>query len=141
MTEVAPLTDALVGAIRNRLPELRLLTDEVDRESYRRDETAYLKTGLPCAVIVQQFQPLGMTNAAGVALYAFALTVIPATGNPYQVQVGNPVPNEAIALCYPGSRLPAKVKADNPEGIVIDWEKGNLIGGSDPRKDGCAIGY
>ena len=50
MTEGAPVTDAHVGAIRNRLTELRLLTDEVDRESYRRDETAYLRTGLPCAV-------------------------------------------------------------------------------------------
>ena len=29
---------------------LRLLTDEADRESYRRDETAYLPTGLPGAV-------------------------------------------------------------------------------------------
>ena len=32
------------------LPELRLLEDAADRESYRNDETAYLKAGLPLAV-------------------------------------------------------------------------------------------
>ncbi len=41
---------ALLAAIREGLPDLRLLTDEVDRESYRRDETAYLPAGLPLAV-------------------------------------------------------------------------------------------
>ncbi|HEY6570751.1 MAG TPA: FAD-binding protein, partial [Candidatus Limnocylindrales bacterium] len=41
---------ALLRAIGSRLPELRLLTDAADRESYRRDETAYLEAGLPLAV-------------------------------------------------------------------------------------------
>jgi glycolate dehydrogenase FAD-linked subunit len=41
---------AFLEAIRATLPDLRLLTDPADRESYRRDETAYLTTGLPLAV-------------------------------------------------------------------------------------------
>ncbi len=36
--------------LRSRVPQLRLLTDEVDRESYRRDETAHFEPGLPLAV-------------------------------------------------------------------------------------------
>ena len=41
---------ALLRSIGARLPELRLLTDPVDREAHRRDETAYLPAGLPLAV-------------------------------------------------------------------------------------------
>src|SRR5690349_12908019 len=41
----------LLAAIRHELPELRLLTDDVDREAYRLDETAYLTTaGLPLGI-------------------------------------------------------------------------------------------
>ena len=49
-TEAAGASDPLVAAIASRIPGLRLLTDPVDRDSYRRDETAYLKAGLPRAV-------------------------------------------------------------------------------------------
>jgi glycolate oxidase len=45
---------ALLRAVEARLPGLRLLTDAVDRESYRRDETAYLPTGLPLAVALPE---------------------------------------------------------------------------------------
>jgi glycolate oxidase len=41
---------AFLAAVRARLPNLRLLTDEVDRESHRRDETAYLEPPLPIGV-------------------------------------------------------------------------------------------
>ncbi len=41
---------AVLREIEARLPGMRLLTDLADRESHRRDETAYLATGLPLAV-------------------------------------------------------------------------------------------
>lgn len=43
---IGPFIDAVCA----ELPSLRLLTDELDRASYRTDETAYLKGGLPGAV-------------------------------------------------------------------------------------------
>ena len=48
--QTATAIDALVDDARRELPELRLLTDVSDRESYRLDETAYLTAGLPGAV-------------------------------------------------------------------------------------------
>lgn len=41
---------SFLSDLRAALPELRLLTDETDRESYRRDETAHFQPGLPLAV-------------------------------------------------------------------------------------------
>jgi glycolate oxidase len=42
--------EAFLSELRTQLPELRLLTEEIDRESYRRDETAHFEPGLPLAV-------------------------------------------------------------------------------------------
>jgi glycolate oxidase len=44
------VTESFQDAVRARLPGLRLLTDEGDRETYRRDETPFIPTGLPGAV-------------------------------------------------------------------------------------------
>lgn len=41
---------AFVQLIRERLPDLSLITDPLDREAYRTDETAYLRPGLPLLV-------------------------------------------------------------------------------------------
>ena len=46
----APLDDPFLHAVKTRLPGLHLLTDPLDRESYRYDETAHLHPGLPRAV-------------------------------------------------------------------------------------------
>ena len=44
------VTESFTDAVRSRLPGLRLLTDQADRETYRRDETPFIPAGLPGAV-------------------------------------------------------------------------------------------
>jgi hypothetical protein len=63
-----------------------------------------------------------MRNQAGTDLHAFLLSVFVAGRPPYQAKVGNPVPPAAVPLLFPGSRLPAKVEAGDPNGIAIDWD-------------------
>ncbi|HSK93526.1 MAG TPA: FAD-linked oxidase C-terminal domain-containing protein [Candidatus Angelobacter sp.] len=41
---------AFLDDLRRRVPDLKLLTDEIDRESHRRDETSHWEPGLPLAV-------------------------------------------------------------------------------------------
>ena len=42
--------DSFLGDVAAELPDLRLLTDPADRETYRLDETAYMTAGLPSAI-------------------------------------------------------------------------------------------
>jgi len=56
------VTDAFIDALCARVPGLRVLTDEADRETYRRDETAYLPAGLPGAVAL----PVDTAQVVGI---------------------------------------------------------------------------
>jgi hypothetical protein len=82
-----------------------------------------LEDGVPCHAVIVQSQPLGMKNPAGVDMHAFLLTIMADGRPPYQVQVGMPVPPEAVPLLYPGNKVPAKRLADGQDhDVMIDWQ-------------------
>jgi hypothetical protein len=82
-----------------------------------------LEEGVPCHAVIVQSQPLGMKNKAGVDMHAFMLTIMREGRSPYQVQVGMPVPPDAVPLIYPGNKVPAKCLADGQDhDVVIDWQ-------------------
>ncbi len=60
-----------------------------------------------------------------------------------EVEVEGTLPARVLeGLRGKGHRLVRPVKPiGGSQAILIDWEQGVLTGGSDPRKDGCAIGY
>jgi len=62
----AAAQSAFLEAIGRALPDVRLLTDPVDREGYRNDETAYLHAGLPLAVAL----PASTAEVAGLVRVA-----------------------------------------------------------------------
>ena len=66
--------------------------------------------------------------------------VDPFTG---EVEIEDAVPEEIKqALRNRGHRLEkAEIPIGGSQAIWIDWEQDMLTGGSDPRKDGCVIGY
>ena len=81
-----------------------------------------LEYGVPCKAVIVQSQPMGMRSPSRLDMYAFVLTVMADGRAPYQVQVGNPVPADAVPLVYPGSTVPAKRLPDGEDHeIVIDW--------------------
>ena len=67
--------------------------------------------------------------------------VFPTTEGMVEVESG--VPGDVVeGLEALGHRTGPPVKPlGGAQAIWIDWERGTLTGGSDPRKDGCALGY
>lgn len=87
-----------------------------------------LTTGTPVDVILVQAQPLGMTGPSGDPVYALTVTVMAEGEQPYQTQVGNPVPNSALPRLYPGSRLAAK-RGQGQADIVVDFSAPGPVAG------------
>jgi hypothetical protein len=81
-----------------------------------------LANGNACEAVIIQYEAIGMKNKNDVDIYAFVLTIMAEGTAPYQIQVGNPVPPEALPLLYPGSKLPAKFDPKGvKEAVAIDW--------------------
>lgn len=95
-----------------------------------------------------QYQPVGQVHLA-TNILDYGMDVQEAIDLPrglhyegvYQLESGIPE-QTARGLAALGHEI---VRHPDPHGgaqaIWIDWDKGTLTGGSDPRKDGCALGY
>ncbi len=81
-----------------------------------------LEHGVPCEAVIDETQSLGMRTSTGKDVYAFTLTVVAEGRPPYQIQVGDPVPAEALPLLSPGNTVPAKRMPDGDDReVAIDW--------------------
>ncbi len=107
------------------------------------------RTVMPFGVMGGQYQALGhahfLTNLIdfdlGVQGALDLPRVFPLPPGPVDVESG--VPAESVeALRALGHDIAAPAKPiGGGQAILIDWQTGILTGGSDPRKDGCALGY
>jgi hypothetical protein len=93
----------------------------VKRDPGHASAAEILASGTDCRAVIIESQDFNAKSPDGVEIYAFVLTVIVDGRAPYQIQVGNPVPDEAIPLLYPGNNLPAK-KGSDDNAVVIDWK-------------------
>jgi len=103
---------------------------------------------MPYGVMGGQYQPVGQTHVL-TNMLDYGCDVQGAIDMPrglhyenvYQLEDGVPadVVDGLKKLGHQTTSLVAPLGGG--QGIWIDWEKDTLTGGSDPRKDGCALGY
>lgn len=103
---------------------------------------------MPFGVMGGQYQPVGQTHVL-TNMVDYGCDVQEAIDMPrglhyegvYQLEDG--VPAEVVeGLKKLGHKTTSVISPlGGGQAIWIDWDKGTLTGGSDPRKDGCALGY
>jgi gamma-glutamyltranspeptidase/glutathione hydrolase len=103
---------------------------------------------MPFGVMGGQYQPVGQTHVL-TNMLDYGCDVQEAIDMPrglhyegvYQIEDGVPAAT-VEGLKRLGHKTTSVVgPLGGGQAIWIDWDKGTLTGGSDPRKDGCALGY
>jgi gamma-glutamyltranspeptidase/glutathione hydrolase len=103
---------------------------------------------MPFGVMGGQYQPVGQTHVL-TNMLDYGCDVQEAIDMPRGLhyegvyQLEDSVPAEIVeGLKKIGHKTSSVVgPLGGGQAIWIDWDKGTLTGGSDPRKDGCALGY
>src|SRR5499426_1216099 len=103
---------------------------------------------LSFGVMGSHYQPMGHVQVV-TNIVDYAMDVQAAIDAPRAFFVGETTvvehalpPASVEGLRARGHQVaPAPSPWGGAQAIRIDWERGVLIGGSDPRKDGCALGY
>ncbi|MGY4485873.1 gamma-glutamyltranspeptidase [Bradyrhizobium sp. LM3.2] len=103
---------------------------------------------MPFAVMGGQYQPVGQTHVV-TNILDYGCDVQEAIDMPRglhyegQYQLEDSMPADIVeGLKKLGHKTTSVVgPLGGAQAIWIDWDKGTLTGGSDPRKDGCALGY
>lgn len=81
-----------------------------------------LATGTAARAVIIASEPLGVrSSVSGDDMYAFQVTILCDGVAPYQTKMGNPVPDNAKPLIFPGANLPAKVRPQQDGQVIIDW--------------------
>ncbi|CAN5752971.1 MAG: hypothetical protein ACR2JF_12920 [Iamia sp.] len=113
-----------VAVVFDEEPPVVTLAPPVDGGS-----ATILARGREAAAVIVANQPLGLRNHEGVDVHLFTLTVTAPGADPYQVQVGNPLPGSALPLVFPGAKVPIKIGPDGPQSIAIDWARASSASG------------
>jgi gamma-glutamyltranspeptidase / glutathione hydrolase len=103
---------------------------------------------MPFGVMGADYQPMGHTHLI-TNMVDYGMDVQAAIDHPRMFYEGEKTEIErgVPAATIEGLTARGHTVAFRPaplgggQAIVIDWERGVLTGGSDPRKDGCALGY
>ena len=103
---------------------------------------------MPFGVMGGQYQPVGQTHVL-TNILDYGCDVQEAIDMPRGLhyesvyQLEDSVPADIVeGLQKLGHKTTSIVgPLGGAQAIWIDWDKGTLTGGSDPRKDGCALGY